>query len=729
MRDIAFQEVGMENYGPYKDPMILTFNNDTITLIVGPNGIGKTMAIDAIPFTLYGVTSKGAKGDDVVNNQVGKNCKTWVKFKVNDDQYLVTRYHKYTKYQNTVIVNQNGVDIKQGHKEALPFIERLVCPQKAFMNALMFGQKVKDFFTDLVDSKKKEIFRKIIDLEIFVEYYKQADLSIKSLKESIEKVDRNREVNIGLLKNAQDQIELLKKAKNDFYNNREEKIREKQKSIEESNRLLDKWTQTLKDLENKDTKLEETAIKLSEIEHELKDLADTFKKRFDELDNQKKTKLLEIQHAANKAEGEIKEKINGKLNEIREQKSDIRQKASDQVSNLNNKKHELQLSLNDVNSKCRGWQERIDEIITHVIEAEVSECPLCEQQVSKETLKTLEEKTEKYKKSIEEGNNEAKVIEEKIEKVEFEIKEVVRKKEEDVAQLENQESEIKNQQEDEFEKISNKLQSACDKVEKLADDEEKQIVKEENEKSYNLLEQKNELLEKKEMQEENLSEIESAKENIRNIQSDINQAERQIKELNESEYDDNQLKNYIKNEVQYNEKIMKSEEKLAELGGFEEVTSFWKTGFSPSGIPSMLIDEAIPYMNEKVDYYLDMLTNGRYVVSFDTLGETKAGEFRDKISVRVLDTQTRANSRLQLSGGQTRIIDIAIILTLGDLLARIQDMKFNIFLFDEIFDALDEQNIQYVSKVLNKLKVGKSIYIISHQHQDHLEPDESLAFS
>ena len=81
---------------------------------------------------------------------------------------------------------------------------------------------------------------------------------------------------------------------------------------------------------------------------------------------------------------------------------------------------------------------------------------------------------------------------------------------------------------------------------------------------------------------------------------------------------------------------------------------------------------------------------------------------------------------MQLSGGQTRIIDIATILTLGDLQSNIQDVKFNILLFDEIFDALDDENANYVSKVLNKLKIDKSIYVISHQHQDHLEPDEIL---
>ena len=41
MKDITIHEVGMENYGPYIDPMILTFKNDTVTLLVGPNGVGK----------------------------------------------------------------------------------------------------------------------------------------------------------------------------------------------------------------------------------------------------------------------------------------------------------------------------------------------------------------------------------------------------------------------------------------------------------------------------------------------------------------------------------------------------------------------------------------------------------------------------------------------------------------------------------------------------------------
>ena len=109
MREVEFQEIGMVNFGPYIDPMILPFNNNCLILITGPNGIGKTMAIDALPFTLFGVTSKGARGDDVVNNRIGKGCHTWAKFKSDNVPYKVDRYHKYPSLGN-IYLNQGQQD-------------------------------------------------------------------------------------------------------------------------------------------------------------------------------------------------------------------------------------------------------------------------------------------------------------------------------------------------------------------------------------------------------------------------------------------------------------------------------------------------------------------------------------------------------------------------------------------------------------------------------------------
>ena len=139
----------------------------------------------------------------------------------------------------------------------------------------------------------------------------------------------------------------------------------------------------------------------------------------------------------------------------------------------------------------------------------------------------------------------------------------------------------------------------------------------------------------------------------------------------------------------------------------------------------MLIDEAIPFMNSRVSTYLDKI-GGRYSVSFDTLKATKAGEFRDKISVNVYDSVTWANKRTQFSGGQTRVVDISTILTLGDLQEMTQGVRFNILLFDEIFDALDDQNAEYVSQLLSVIKKDKAVFVISHKNIEQIEADEVL---
>jgi len=161
---VRFSKVGMENFCCYIDPMEIEIKDNDLTVIVGPNGIGKSTMFNAIPFTAYGETSSKLKGDDVVNNKIGKNCHTWLELYIDDEFYRIDRYVKHSKFGTTVHLKKgkgNNEIIKKGQKEVKPEVERILMPQKLFFNTKLFGQKVNSFFTDLEDSKQKEIFRKI----------------------------------------------------------------------------------------------------------------------------------------------------------------------------------------------------------------------------------------------------------------------------------------------------------------------------------------------------------------------------------------------------------------------------------------------------------------------------------------------------------------------------------------------------------------------------------------
>ena len=548
MKNITFQEVGMENYGPYIDPMILTFNNDKLTLITGPNGIGKTMAIDAIPFTLYGITSKGAKGDDVVNNKIGKNCKTWVKFTINEDQYLVTRYHKYTKYQNTVIINHNGVDIKQGHREVLPYIERIVCPQQAFMNALMFGQKVKDFFTDLVDSKKKEIFRKLLDLGMFLIYYKGADDAVKAIETQSSELRTQMEVALGLLEDAIQQIETLKEAKNQFYNDREQKIKERENALGNSIRLLSKWQKDLESLNEKDTDLESTITELATINQKINRLCEEGQNEIKNLEAMRKEKISELEAKAQKAFADINEKASNELSALQQKRADIKEATATVIDGLKDEKHRQELQRSQQQSTIKSLTERIKEIQSNVLDADISECPLCEQVVDENTTNMLIDKVNNYQAEITVCNQHIYECEQVIERIHSDMSTESKKSNDAIKQIDSDERALKRAKQDKLEEIQNKLNTATSKVFNIEATEKQRITKETDEKTTSLVERESELKELRIKQEKNIAAVKEAEDAISRLTIEQSQIEKEISQLEETEYDESQLNSALAKE-------------------------------------------------------------------------------------------------------------------------------------------------------------------------------------
>lgn len=729
MRDIIFQEVGMENFGPYIEPMIHTFTNDTLTMIVGPNGIGKTMSIEALPYTLYGVTSKGVRGEDLINNSVGKNCKTWVKFLINENKYLVTRYQKYSKFGTTVILNVNGVDTKSGHREVVPEIERLVCSQKTFMNTLFFGQKTKDFFTDLVDSDKKEIFRKILGLEQYTEFYKETDKRLKELNNEISELQTNKKVKIEILNDIIKQIEYLTQLEKKFYEDQKIKLVEIDKSLSENERLLNSWNETLEELKTKDYDIDSIKDSLLKINNKLEGFSANHNLILNDLKVQAEQKKYELKETAREADDKIVTKTLKQTQEIDEQIQNLKQTLIEIVQDGQDKRHEISQKVLALEMENNSHNSRIIEIKENVLEKDISSCPTCEQDVDEQTRDKLLDQVSNHEKEIKIKTEKIKMLDTTRKSIIHEVSDKSDEIHKEIESLQIKRKSIEDNAVTERRDISQRLNITFSKVDELTSQRENELgekSKIENKELIKLKQETEILLQESQKHEKELS---NTKNTINNINNEISVLKTQRKHIEEETFNGDQLLKYKQREMDVKYQLETIDSELNKHSKKLEILQFWKTGFSSSGIPSMLIDESIPFMNKTIYEYLDLLTNGRYIVSFDTLDETKGGKFRDKISVRVLDTHTKANSRNQLSGGQTRIIDIATILTLGDLQSNIHDTKINILLFDEIFDSLDEENIGYVAKVLNKLKVGKSILIISHQHQDQVEADQTLALA
>jgi DNA repair exonuclease SbcCD ATPase subunit len=246
--------------------MELPFENNKVVLVTGPNGSGKSTMFDAIPYALYGVGSKGLRGDDVVNDEVGKNCHVWLPFDIDEDKYRVDRYCKDSKHGNSVLLTKNGQIIKKGHTEVVPEIERILVPQKLFMNTLLFSQKVKTFFTDLTDAEQKDIFRKVLQLDDFVLWYNETNEVLKKLGDKVTDLHNKYDIQCKLLEQTKESVDKMLVEKVKFYKDKEEQLSllsEKIQKLEMSLRLIKAKIdseQPLEELESQERKVGEEIL-------------------------------------------------------------------------------------------------------------------------------------------------------------------------------------------------------------------------------------------------------------------------------------------------------------------------------------------------------------------------------------------------------------------------------------------------------------------------------------
>lgn len=717
----------MKNFGPYQDPLIYTIKNDTLTLIVGPNGVGKTISMDAIPYTLYGITSKGARGDDVVNNKVGKNCHTWVNLSVDGKDYKVDRYHKYSKLGNTATLTTGGKIIAKGHREVVPMIESLITPRKLFMNTRMFGQKVKDFFTDLLDSERKEIFRMIIQLENYVKYYDEAKNSLSDIDKLINDINNTLQIKIGIRDSILFTINLQEEKQQIFCKQKQEDLYSIKESISPNMRLIIAWKVKVDELQKEDLNVAETIGRIGEIKIQLEQYEDRLQTKSQKVHDQKNAKVSELRSQASKQTSENSTKHRTCIQVINSQIQEQNQNSERLQAELFKIQNTFDIQIAKAEEGIMG-SEITSRDLNAALLSKVRKCPTCLQDITEDSKEHILGEIKIEEGKIKELSAHLDSLLSKRKEQLLQAADSSEKVRENIEKLREKIRDIEAQERIDLKEVDVKLDSLIKKVESLATNLIEEIIKQEDAQRGELYKEEQELSEKKRVQDEMIAELHRSETNIATLNQTLEDLKTRLKETEAETFDRTELDEALNNLMEIDKTTKSIEEENTSLSGEAAVVSFWKIGFSSTGIPSMLIDDAIPFMNKTVAEYLEQISNGRYLVSFDTLDETKSGQFRDKISVKVLDTETKANSRVQLSGGQTRIIDIATILTLGDLQEEIQKIKFNILLFDEIFDSLDDENITYVSKVLRKLTKGKALFIISHRHVDQLDADDVYNF-
>ena len=144
------------------------------------------------------------------------------------------------------------------------------------------------------------------------------------------------------------------------------------------------------------------------------------------------------------------------------------------------------------------------------------------------------------------------------------------------------------------------------------------------------------------------------------------------------------------------------------------LNQFWVKGFGTQGLTSFMLDSTMPFLTERANHYLELLSDGDITMCFSTQREltSKKGAMRDEISIT---WKIEGAESYPPSGGQLKKMEIATDLALMDLVATRDGNHPGILILDEILDGLDEEGKNRIVLLLNDLrKVRGSIFVISH---------------
>jgi DNA repair exonuclease SbcCD ATPase subunit len=218
-------------------------------------------------------------------------------------------------------------------------------------------------------------------------------------------------------------------------------------------------------------------------------------------------------------------------------------------------------------------------------------------------------------------------------------------------------------------------------------------------------------------------ELDKINKSIQTLNVELKICMERIIECRNFTYDDTQIQK-LNSDISDNETTLKRFiDKKKEIQREIKIVEFWKESFSDTGIKSMLIDMAIPHMNESVAAALEKIVPGMFTVSFDTLKMTKSGDVRDKFNVNILHNIKGTNSHKKLSGGEKRLVDLCCMEALNSLAERLYDKKIHNVFYDEVLDSLDDDSCQAFGQASRILATGKNITLIAHKVAENVEPD------
>jgi exonuclease SbcC len=139
--------------------------------------------------------------------------------------------------------------------------------------------------------------------------------------------------------------------------------------------------------------------------------------------------------------------------------------------------------------------------------------------------------------------------------------------------------------------------------------------------------------------------------------------------------------------------------------------------FGKDGVPALLIEQALPQIQDKANDLLDRLSDGQMSMEFvtqETYKDDKRKDLKETLDIKIKDS-AGARDYEMYSGGEAFRVNFAIRLALSEILAQRKGARLQTLVIDEGFGSQDVQGRQRLIEAINLVKNDfAKILIITH---------------
>lgn len=139
--------------------------------------------------------------------------------------------------------------------------------------------------------------------------------------------------------------------------------------------------------------------------------------------------------------------------------------------------------------------------------------------------------------------------------------------------------------------------------------------------------------------------------------------------------------------------------------------------FGKDGVPALLIEQALPQIEQRANDLLDRLSDGQMSIRFVTQAEyrdRKREDLKETLDIQISDSAGTRNYEMY-SGGEAFRVNFAIRLALSEILAQRKGARLQTLVIDEGFGSQDVQGRQRLIEAINLVRNDfAKILVITH---------------